>query len=89
MRNGYEQVAPNISCMDRWPSGTFNDRKRKAYATLETKGAVKIISMRQGRISGVTIVRYVANCPQEWILQQLAREAHIEPVQMQIGAIEQ
>ena len=76
MRKGYEQVAPDIPCMDRWPPETFSDRKRGAYAALEAKGAVKIISMRQGRISGVTIVQYLANCPHEWILQRLAREAH-------------
>lgn len=70
--DGFTQAEPHILCLDTWPPNTLSPAKMAAYKAQEEAGNISLQSIKHGKKSGIAVVRYLSNCPHEWILQQLA-----------------
>lgn len=74
------RMEPHIPCVDTWPPGTITEASMHAYKRLEKQGEIRLQSVAQNRSTGVVTVRYLADCPQQWILDRL-RKARQEIIQ--------
>lgn len=62
----------DIPCLDVWPPGRLTQYARDAYDTLAQAGRIRPVGVKHDR-AGRVIVRYMADIPQEWIRDELAR----------------
>jgi len=67
------KVTPYIPCVDIWPPETITEASIHAYKRLEKRGEIKIQSIPVNRRTGVVTVRYLADCPQQWIIARLKK----------------
>lgn len=72
----------DIEVVDVWPPGRFSDVARDAYDSLARSGRIRPVRVSRDT-AGRVIVRYMADCPEQWIRQEL-REAKLAGRQMRI-----
>ena len=83
MLSGFTHAEPDISCMDRWPAGTFTRDKEAAYRREQDAGNITGLTIE--RRNGIAIARYLSCIPQEWMLRQLADGLRKDTEQITIG----
>jgi hypothetical protein len=72
----------DVECVDVWPPGRLSQAEKDAYDALASAGRIRPVRVdRDG--AGRVYVRYMADCPVEWIREEL-REAKYAGRQMRI-----
>lgn len=64
-------TAPDIVCMDVWPSGTCTPEAMAAYKQIEAQGRIAIQRVEYGNNTDTLTVRYLADIPHQWMLELL------------------
>lgn len=78
----FDPAPVDVECMDVWPPGRLSQAARDAYDTLAARGRIKPVEVyRDG--AGRVYVRYLADCPVEWIHEAL-RKAKYKGRQMKL-----
>ena len=75
----------DIDVVDVWPPGRFTDTARDAYDNLANAGRIRpkgVVRDAAGRV----IVRYMADCPDAWIREEL-RAAKYAGKQIRMEAV--
>lgn len=76
----------DVECVDVWPPERLSEAARGAYDDLAARGRITaVMACRDG--AGRIYVRYMADCPAEWIREEL-REAKYAGRQMDLGEVE-
>lgn len=70
MKDGWVEAPKDIECVDIWPPGRLTNVERDAYDRLAKAGRIVPTSVKRDP-AGRVYVRYFADCPQEWIRQEL------------------
>ena len=82
----FEPAPCDVECMDVWPPGRLSEAARAAYDTLAAAGRIKPVEVyRDG--AGRVYVRYMADCPEQWIRDDL-RQAKYKGRQMNLTEVE-
>ncbi len=68
-----EIAKPSISCIDFWPDGTLDEKRKHAYKHAEDTGEIKIEKIIYKRSDKSITFHYLAIAPHEWIIDQLIR----------------
>lgn len=74
----FMQAEPIIPCIDRWPAATLTPKKTAAYFQQQRDGNISHLKMTQDPETGIIVVSYMSNCPQDWMRQQLSSESSIQ-----------
>ena len=78
----FESAALDVEIVDVWPPGRLSQAAQDAYDALAAAGRIRPVRVdRDG--AGRVYVRYLADCPEQWIRQEL-REAKYRGRQMGI-----
>jgi hypothetical protein len=75
----------DIEVVDVWPPGRLSDAAKDAYDKLARAGRIRPVSARRDA-TGRTVVRYMADCPEVWIREEL-REAKYAGRQMNMNEV--
>lgn len=75
----FTQAIPDIPCLDRWPPGALTEKKAYAYQQQRQAGNINHLRIDQDQDTGITVVEYLSNCPQDWLRQQLSGKQAAQP----------
>ena len=82
----WPKAPSDVECVDIWQPGRFSEDARAAYDRLLAAGRIKDRSVQKDT-AGRVIVRYMADCPEQWIREEL-REAKAAGLQMGMDVME-
>jgi len=68
-----EVAKPSIPCVDYWPDGTLDEKRKQAYKFAECTGEIKIGKVIYNRRDKSITFHYLANAPHEWMIDQLKK----------------
>ena len=75
----------DIEVIDIWPPGRFSEAARAAYDAVARAGRIRPRGVSRDA-AGRVIVRYMADCPEQWIREEL-REAKYRGRQMDLTEV--
>lgn len=75
----------DIEVVDVWPPGQFSEAARDAYDAVARAGRIRPRSASRDA-TGRVIVRYMADCPAQWIREEL-RAAKYAGKQIRMEAV--
>ena len=76
----------DVEVVDVWPPGRLSRVEKDAYDALASAGRIRPVRVdRDG--AGRVYVRYMADCPEQWIRQEL-RETKLAGKQMELEVTE-
>lgn len=76
----------DVECVDVWPPGRLSQAAQGAYDSLVERGRITAVGAYRDGV-GRVYVRYMADCPAEWIREEL-REAKYTGQQMGLEEVE-
>lgn len=82
----FEPAALDVEVVDVWPPGRLSQAAKDAYDALASAGRIRPVRVDRDA-AGRVYVRYMADCPQQWIREEL-REAKYRGRQMDLTEVE-
>lgn len=82
----FEAAPLDVEVVDVWPPGRLSQAEKDAYDTLARAGRIRPVRVDRDGV-GRVYVRYMADCPEQWIRQEL-REAKYRGRQMDLTEVE-
>ncbi len=83
--NKWQPAPMDVEIVDIWPPGTLTEQVRDAYDDLSGAGRIRPMGAKRDA-AGRAIVRYLADCPEAWIRQEL-RDAKLAGRQITLEEI--
>ena len=78
----FEPAPMDVEIVDVWPPGRLSREAENAYDMLAAAGRIRPVRVERDA-AGRVYVRYMADCPEQWIRQEL-REAKYRGRQMDL-----
>lgn len=75
----------DVECVDVWPPERLSEAAQGAYDSLIERGRITAVEAHRDGV-GRIYVRYMADCPVEWIREEL-REAKYRGRQMELTEV--
>ena len=82
----FEPAPMDVEVVDVWPPGRLSQAAKDAYDALASAERIRPVRVDRDA-AGRVYVRYMADCPEQWIRQEL-REAKYRGRQMDLTEVE-